>query len=109
MQKKRRSGKIPKIVATFVCARSQGQRTHSARTKIDPPKLWLYWFICLFNFSICRKWNKSRNIKVSPWGVLDCFENKNSMFSDYELHAKFQNSSINPLGEKYVAEKKKEN
>ena len=26
--------KIPKIVATFVCASSQGQRTHSARTKI---------------------------------------------------------------------------
>jgi hypothetical protein len=24
---------IPKIVATFVCASSQGQRTHSARTK----------------------------------------------------------------------------
>ena len=28
------SGKIPKIVATFVCASSQGQRTHSARTNI---------------------------------------------------------------------------
>ena len=26
------SGKIPKIVATFVFASSQGQRTHSART-----------------------------------------------------------------------------
>ena len=25
---------VPKIVATFVCASSQGQRTHSARTKI---------------------------------------------------------------------------
>ena len=25
-------GKIPKIVATFVCASSNGQRTHSART-----------------------------------------------------------------------------
>jgi hypothetical protein len=30
----RRKGKIPKIVATFVYASSQGQRTHSARTKI---------------------------------------------------------------------------
>ena len=31
-KKKRRRRKIPKIVATFVSACSQGQRTHSART-----------------------------------------------------------------------------
>ena len=30
----KKSGKICKIVATFVSASSQGQRTHSARTKI---------------------------------------------------------------------------
>ena len=41
---KKRSGKIPKIVATFVYDSSQGQRTHSARTNMDliaakePPK-----------------------------------------------------------------------
>jgi hypothetical protein len=29
---KKRKKKIPKIVATFVYASSQGQRTHSART-----------------------------------------------------------------------------
>jgi hypothetical protein len=32
----RRKRKIPKIVATFVYASSQGQRTHSARTKTVP-------------------------------------------------------------------------
>jgi hypothetical protein len=31
---KKRKGKIPKIVATFVCASVQGQRTHSARTNL---------------------------------------------------------------------------
>jgi hypothetical protein len=30
---RRKSGKIPKIAATFVDASSQGQCTHSARTK----------------------------------------------------------------------------
>jgi hypothetical protein len=33
-------GKIPKIVATFVSASSQGQRTHSARTKNSAA---IYW------------------------------------------------------------------
>jgi hypothetical protein len=32
---KKRKEKKPKIVATFVYASSQGQRTHSARTKIS--------------------------------------------------------------------------
>ena len=30
-----KSGKIPKIEATYIYASSQGQRTHSARTKIS--------------------------------------------------------------------------
>ena len=30
----KKKNNVPKIVATFVCASSQGQRTHSARTKI---------------------------------------------------------------------------
>jgi hypothetical protein len=34
-KKKKKKEKIPKIVATFVYASSQGQRTHSARTKIS--------------------------------------------------------------------------
>jgi hypothetical protein len=33
-----RKGKIPKIVATFVYASSQGQRTNSARNKIEQPQ-----------------------------------------------------------------------
>ena len=33
-KKRKKKKKIPKIVATFVYARSQGQRTHSARTNI---------------------------------------------------------------------------
>ena len=33
-------GPIPKIVATFVYASSQGQRTHSARTKISILRSW---------------------------------------------------------------------
>jgi hypothetical protein len=31
--KKNKNNKLPKIVATFVYASSQGQRTHTARTK----------------------------------------------------------------------------
>ena len=34
---------IPKIVATFVYASSQGQRTHSAQTKISEPYDIPYW------------------------------------------------------------------
>ena len=37
--------KIPKIVATFVYARSQGQRTHSARTKMTYLYLAIYFFV----------------------------------------------------------------
>ena len=35
-RKKREEKKMPFIVATYVYASSQGQRTHSARTKILP-------------------------------------------------------------------------
>jgi hypothetical protein len=34
VRKQEEKEKIPKIVATFVYASSQGQRTHSARTKM---------------------------------------------------------------------------
>ena len=42
-KKKNNKKKIPKIVATFVYASSQGQRTHSAQTKISEPYDIPYW------------------------------------------------------------------
>jgi hypothetical protein len=41
-KKKQEKEKIPKIVATFVYASSQGQRTHSARTKMHISIEYLY-------------------------------------------------------------------
>jgi hypothetical protein len=38
----RRKEKLPKIVANFVYASSQGQRTHSARTNIEKMEYYQY-------------------------------------------------------------------
>jgi hypothetical protein len=38
--RKKKKEKIPKIVATFVYASSQGQRTHSARTNYPDKFTW---------------------------------------------------------------------
>jgi hypothetical protein len=45
--KKKKSGIIPKIVATYVYASSQGKRTHSARTN-DLSLLIVTRFACLW-------------------------------------------------------------
>jgi hypothetical protein len=37
VRKQEEKEKIPKIVATFIYASSQGQRTHSARTNYQKP------------------------------------------------------------------------
>jgi hypothetical protein len=44
-KQEKKKEKIPKIVATFVYASSQGQRTHSARTNCLIKMQLPFWFI----------------------------------------------------------------
>ena len=61
-------GPIPKIVATFVYASSQGQRTHSARTKI--PKIVATY---VYASRQGQRTHSARTKKLLIWLVLFCF------------------------------------
>ena len=58
------SDQLPKIVATFVSAGSQGQRTHSARTNLIGllPRLDCLFLTCFKNMKNILRLNKKRKI-----------------------------------------------